>query len=203
MTKKQNNVIQEMSDRELLYHLYFTQCIILLTAIIMGFFLFADFASFLSLWKFNLSQIFIFGVGSALAILLMEFILSFVVPASYFDDGGINEKVFKKRSIAHIALIAFVVAMTEEILFRGVIQTHFGLIIASVIFAVVHVRYITKILLFSLVVLVSFWLGALYELTENLAVTVVCHFLIDFILGVFIRTALYEKWKYRSVDIKE
>ncbi len=77
--------------------------------------------------------------------------------------------------------------MTEEWLFRGVVQTHWGLGAASVIFAVLHVRYLEKWFLFLMVVLISLFLGALYEQTGSLWVTVVAHFLIDVVLALHIR----------------
>lgn len=79
------------------------------------------------------------------------------------------------------------IAFSEELLFRGVIQTHFGLLMASAIFAALHVRYLSKWFLFTMVVLLSFFLGYLYDVTGNLWVTIFAHFLIDFVLAVHIR----------------
>ena len=58
-----------------------------------------------------------------------------VLPSHYYDDGGLNERIFRGRSVIEIAVISSVVSIAEEILFRGVIQTHVGLIISSIIFA--------------------------------------------------------------------
>jgi uncharacterized protein len=72
-------------------------------------------------------------------------------------------------------------------LFRGVIQTHFGLFVASIVFALLHVRYLEKWFLFVMVVLLSFFLGYIYQWTNSLWVTIFAHFLIDFILAIDIR----------------
>ncbi|KLR73506.1 CAAX protease, partial [Geobacillus sp. T6] len=80
------------------------------------------------------------------------------------------------------------IAVTEEWLFRGVVQTHWGLGPASIIFAVLHVRYLEKWFLFLMVMLVSLFLGMLYEQTGSLWVTITAHFLIDFVLALHIRS---------------
>ncbi|MEK1830639.1 CPBP family intramembrane glutamic endopeptidase [Priestia megaterium] len=73
------------------------------------------------------------------------------VPEHLYDDGGINERLFANRSVPHLILICIIVACSEEILFRGVIQVQFGLFWASIVFALVHIRYLKKwFLLFRL-----------------------------------------------------
>ena len=69
-------------------------------------------------------------------------------------------------------------------LFRS---TTFGFVFASVLFAFVHYRYLRKPVLFISIVFVSFYLGFLFKLTENLLVTIVVHFIVDFLLGLIIR----------------
>lgn len=64
-------------------------------------------------------------------------------------------------------------------LFRGVLQTHIGLWAASLIFAALHFRYLSKWLLFIMVTAISFLLGLMYEWTGNLFVPMTAHFIID------------------------
>ncbi|UTW69753.1 CPBP family intramembrane metalloprotease [Anaerobacillus sp. HL2] len=75
------------------------------------------------------------------------------------------------------------IAFAEELLFRGVIQTQFGIIPASILFAIIHFRYLRKPILFIITVSLSFFLGWLYLVTENLLVPIFTHFVIDFGLG--------------------
>ncbi|WP_313888844.1 CPBP family intramembrane glutamic endopeptidase [Peribacillus sp. TH24] len=110
-----------------------------------------------------------------------------VTPSSYQDDGGINERIFSSLSYPMIFVVALVVAISEELLFRGVLQTHLGLLWTSIIFAAVHYRYLFNWFLFLNVLVLSFFIGFLFEWTNNLLVTITAHFLIDFILGVLIR----------------
>ncbi|MEH7255142.1 CPBP family intramembrane glutamic endopeptidase, partial [Neobacillus niacini] len=72
--------------------------------------------------------------------------------------------------------------------FRGVIQTKVGLILASLIFAIIHYRYLFNWFLFSNIVILSFLIGFIYDWTNNLAVTMIMHFTIDFLLGLYIKS---------------
>ncbi|WP_027408625.1 CPBP family intramembrane glutamic endopeptidase [Anoxybacteroides tepidamans] len=184
--RRQTEQIQAMNDREVLLHLYITQFLLLAASGCAGVFLF-DKLSFQKIWHFDAATVIRYGGGGALAVLVFDFLLMRYVPQEWYDDGGINEKIFQKRSIPHLLLLCALIAFSEELLFRGVIQTHFGLWIASAIFAVLHFRYLAKWLLFATVVLLSFFLGYLYDWTGSLWVTIFAHFLIDFVLAVRIR----------------
>ncbi|WP_262988492.1 hypothetical protein, partial [Enterococcus faecium] len=49
------------------------------------------------------------GLGLAGAMLVMDLILSYVIPQESMDDGGINDMLFRNRPIWHIVCIAAVV----------------------------------------------------------------------------------------------
>ncbi|MBM7661206.1 membrane protease YdiL (CAAX protease family) [Bacillus mesophilus] len=184
--KNQSDVIEHMTDREVLTHLYITQLFLLAIASVIGFFLF-DLEQFKSIWQLDILEILLYGGVAGIGVVLIDLWLMKIVPAHHFDDGGINNRVFQKRSYLHIFVLCWIIAIAEEWLFRGVIQTHFGFVVASVLFAFLHVRYLKKWVLFLIVISLSFLLGYLYEITENLFVTIFAHFLIDFIFGVKIR----------------
>ncbi|HZG60315.1 MAG TPA: CPBP family intramembrane glutamic endopeptidase [Anoxybacillus sp.] len=184
--KRQAELIQAMSDKEVIIHLYLTQLLLLFLSFIIGLFFF-DWKSFGQLWQFSFHDVIVYGAGSGLIVLIVNFLLMRYLPENWYDDGGVNEKIFQTRSIPHIFFLCLLIAFSEEILFRGVIQTNFGLVMASIIFAVLHVRYLSKMFLFIVVVLLSFFLGYVYELTHSLWVTIFSHFLIDFVLAVKIR----------------
>ncbi|GAD12411.1 CAAX amino protease [Geobacillus kaustophilus GBlys] len=175
-----------MTERELLFHLYVTQGLLLLAAGGCSLFLF-DWAEWRRLWRFDLTDVLLYGAGGAALVLAVDFLAMRYLPDDWHDDGGVNEKIFRGRSIPHLFFLCALIAVTEEWLFRGVVQTHWGLGAASVIFAVLHVRYLEKWFLFLMVVLISLFLGALYEQTGSLWVTVVAHFLIDVVLALHIR----------------
>ncbi|WP_270179093.1 CPBP family intramembrane glutamic endopeptidase [Alkalihalobacillus sp. CinArs1] len=187
MRNKQAEVVKALSDRELLLNVYLTQLSLLLISWIVGYFLFREGWFLDRIVELVWADMVLYGGGVALVVILIDIALMRLLPESAFDDGGINERIFKNRSIFHIFILSLLISISEEVMFRGVIQTHFGLVIASLLFAIIHVRYLTKPVLFSLVVGISFLLGIIYEITGNIAVTITAHFLIDFIMGCLIK----------------
>lgn len=187
MKKNYRELINRATDKELQNSLYLTQVMILIISFILGMFLFDDLAEFISLFIWDLQQIILWGGIAGVAVVLLDLILMKLLPSHYYDDGGLNERIFRNRSISQIAFIAAIVAVPEEILFRGMIQTHFGLISASIIFAIVHYRYLFNWYLFLNVIGLSFFIGYVYLQTNNILVTIFMHFLIDFLLGCHIK----------------
>ncbi|MBO1003074.1 CPBP family intramembrane glutamic endopeptidase [Pseudogracilibacillus auburnensis] len=184
---KQAELIKKMSDQELKKQLLFSQSLFFILSIILSLFLFPMFSNWFMYLDVNVKQIIYYGCIPAIIVVLIEIVLHYIIPRRFFDDGGINEKIFKNQSIVSIFVIALVVAISEEFLFRGVIQTTFGYIFASSLFIVIHFRYLTKPVLLTLIILISFLLGYLFELTGNLIVTIIFHFIVDFLLGIFIK----------------
>lgn len=188
---RQDELLEKISDKELKMSLILSQVLFLLISIILSLFLFEHFFDWFYLFKFYGKEIFYYGIIPGLIIVMIDLILINVLPARYLDDGGINRRVFKDRSVGDIFFIALIIAICEELLFRGVFQTTFGFIIASLIFALVHVRYLKKPILFISVLFVSFYIGFLFEITGNLLVTMAMHFTIDFLLGLMIK---FQMW---------
>lgn len=186
MKKSYEQLIKEMSDRDLMLSFVFTQILLIGISIILGAILFDHFSSFLSLFHWKDVRILTYGGLAGIFVVVVDCILMKLFP-SYYDDGGLNEKFFSKKPIWQILIITAIVAIVEEILFRGVIQTHFGLVIASTIFIFVHYRYLFHWFLFLNITFLSFFIGFLYSITGNLLVTIFMHFLIDFLEGLFLK----------------
>jgi len=184
---KQSELIKKMTDKEILLNLYITQLLIFLLAIFLSWFLFESWEDLLTSFKWEPFQIVVIGGGSALIIILFELWLEKKLPKEMLDDGGVNERVFQDKGIIHIFILAMVISFSEELLFRGVLQTNFGIFPASILFAFIHFRYVSKFVLFTITVLLSFFLGWLYLITDNLLVPIFCHFTIDFVLGCILR----------------
>lgn len=187
MKNKQAEMIKHISDEVLLVNVFITQGLVLLVAIILGFLLFDDFSEVTSLFQWQDWNILILGGSVGLGIVVYDLVLMKIFPSSYFDDGGINERLFRKLSYSKMFLVTLAIAVCEELLFRGVIQQHTNVWIASLIFALVHYRYLFNPFLFFNVTLLSFCIGLLYDYTANLYVTITAHFIIDFLLGVYIK----------------
>lgn len=192
MKNRYTELIKDLSDKELLFHLYLTQLILLVVSFVLGIILFDHRSTFFSLFNWKDDDILFIGGGVALIVVVIDTLLTKVLPERFYFDGGLNERIFQRRNVFHIAFIAGLVAFSEEILFRGVIQTHVGLIFSSILFAVIHYRYLFNWFLFINIILLSFLIGYVYEITDNLAVTIFMHFLIDFLLGLIIRLKHYK-----------
>ncbi|WP_409301437.1 lysostaphin resistance A-like protein [Peribacillus sp. SCS-155] len=186
MKNKQAVIIKQLTDRELMFSLVSTQFLVIAAASVLGFFLFDGISSFTDLFQFN-KDIFLVGGTAGVLVVLLDVFFMKVLPPSVQDDGGINERIFTSLTYPMIFVIALLVAISEEVLFRGVIQTHIGLLWASLIFAMVHYRYLFNWFLFFNVMLLSFLIGMIYEWTHNLLVTIFMHFVIDFVLGVIVK----------------
>jgi uncharacterized protein len=186
MKEKYFDLINGLTDKDLLFHLYMTQVILCVISFLLGF-IFFDHFSYLDSISLRDFQIISIGFPAGLAVVTADILLMKWLPSSFYDDGGLNERIFRNRNIIHIFFIALFVAFSEELLFRGIIQTKVGLILASIIFAIIHYRYLFNWFLFVNIVVLSFFIGLIFEWTDNLAVTIVMHFVIDFLLGVYIK----------------
>jgi uncharacterized protein len=187
---KQAEIVKNLTDRQLLINVYATQFILIIIGLLLMLLLFDHWRDIFIYVSFHPYDIFVLGIGSALLVICIDVFITLIVPKKYLDDGGINQRIFQHLSITHIGLLALTVAIAEEFLFRGIIQTQFGLFIASIVFALVHIRYLASKVMFFLVVALSFYIGFIFEITENLLVTMMTHFIIDFILGVLIKYQL-------------
>ncbi|WP_226666912.1 CPBP family intramembrane glutamic endopeptidase [Metabacillus litoralis] len=190
MYKKQNEIIKKLTDKQIVQNLYFTQFLLLFLSLILSFILFDRFEDFLNLFQLKNMTIIYYGIGVALLVIILDSLIFKYAPKYLIDDGGINEKIFSKRSILHIIFLTALIAFSEELLFRGVLQTNLGIWIASIIFAILHFRYLSKWLLFLMVMSISFLLGVFYDMTGSLYTTIIAHFLIDLVFAIQIR------WQY-------
>lgn len=182
-----NELILQMSYRDLLFSLVISQALFLVVGFSFHLFLFDSFSVWLDLISFSPGEIFLWGIVPGVAIVGLDVLLMKFLPEEAYDDGGLNKKLFSQAPVFHIFLIALLVAVCEEWLFRGILQSAFGIYIASTVFALVHFRYLKKPALFLSVILLSFLLGIAYKWTGNLLVPVTMHFTIDFLLGLILR----------------
>jgi uncharacterized protein len=177
--------ITQIDDRTLLLNLYFTQALTLL-------------ASLAIMWAQGQNPLtvlilpqgaapWLWGAAFAGLVLLADTALSRWIPEDVTDDGGVNDKLFRNRPLWHIAVMCFIVALCEEMLFRGAIQHMIGPYWTSIIFAAVHVRYLKHWLMTGLVFSISYGLGWIAIQTGTLWTPIAAHFIIDLIMGLIIR----------------
>lgn len=183
--------LEQMDNRTLYLNLVLTQLGLYILGWILYFVFLSNKLSLGELYQLtNIHTALLSGLVFAAMILFVDIFLTKVLPKNYFDDGGVNERIFRDVNVAQIALIALGVAFVEEWLFRGVLQNIVGLFWASIIFACIHVRYFGRFFYAVLILATSFGFGYLYFLTESIWSVMMAHFLIDFCLGVLIRYGL-------------
>ncbi|MCQ6277951.1 CPBP family intramembrane glutamic endopeptidase [Bacillus sp. EB600] len=186
MKNKYSEIINELTDKELIRHLYTTQIILIALSLVLSIFLFDEHSFWQQINLFDL-DILTIGLTAGLLVVLIDFLFTKWLPSTYYDDGGLNERIFRNQNFVQIFWITIFVAFSEEMLFRGIIQTKIGLIWACLLFAAVHYRYLFNWFLFLNIILLSFLIGFIFAWTNNLAVTIVMHFVIDFLSGIQIR----------------
>ncbi len=183
--------VDQLNDRMLLANLYVTQALTLIIGIVWILFQRRnpiELFYFPETWEFA-----VWGCGLTGLVLLFDLSISRFVPEEASDDGGVNERIFRTRPIWHIAVISFVVAVCEELLFRGAVQQAFGPYWTSILFAAIHVRYLRHWIPTGMVFAISYGLGWIMEYTGTLWAPIVAHFLVDFIMGCIIRLRREEK----------
>ncbi|WP_096270486.1 CPBP family intramembrane glutamic endopeptidase [Paucisalibacillus globulus] len=188
---KQSEIIEQLTDHELRKSVIYSQILFLIISLLVSFLLFDSLEEWTSLFHLDMKEIVYFGFFSGIIIVVVDLIMISLLPKSLYDDGGINKRIFSGMSLPNIFFLTLLIAVSEELLFRGVIQTTFGYMIASISFAFVHFRYLNKPVLLISIIFVSFLIGYMYEHTGNLLVTITSHFIVDFLLGLVIR---YKIW---------
>ncbi|WP_349407598.1 type II CAAX endopeptidase family protein [Pseudalkalibacillus sp. SCS-8] len=185
--RNQRELIQSLSQRELYANLYFTQIIFLALTVILSFIFKQDVSAWLDLVSFDLNSILLWAIPTILIVVVIDVILWKKAPGKWMDDGGINERIFATISFPHLLFVSCMIGISEELLFRGILQVNLGYVPASILFAFMHIRYVYKPVLLLFVTLLSFLLGGIFLLTQNLLIPIVVHIFIDFILGLIIR----------------
>lgn len=177
--------VDEIDDRMLLINLYATQALTLIIGIVWILFQRQNLFQLLSIPKeFTFLM---WGAGLAAVVIVVDLLISRWVPEEAADDGGVNERIFRTRPAWHIVCIALIVAVCEELLFRGAIQHAIGPYWTSIVFAAIHVRYLKHWIPTGLVFSISYGLGWIYEQSGTLWAPIAAHFIIDLVMGLIIR----------------
>lgn len=92
--KKQAELIQELTDQELVWNVVASQLIFLFLAAIASFFLFS-WNELFGLFDFQWMEIFLYGLIPGTVVVIIDLLLIRFVPKKHWDDGGVNEKIFR------------------------------------------------------------------------------------------------------------
>jgi membrane protease YdiL (CAAX protease family) len=194
-----NDLIHRMDGPALRANLYLTQGMLLLMAVV-G-----------SLWQHGWSEtIRLFQLPASLHLAYAGGIVALVVaasvgmehflPARWQDDGEISRKLFAGLSVMSTLLLCTFVGVSEEWLFRGVLQPLLGNFWTSTLFVLVHHRYLRKPLLVISVFATSWLLGWLFTESRGLVAPVVAHTMIDFMLALYLRLFVQKKGANKDAD---
>jgi len=175
----------QLNERILLINLYLTQGLTLFIGLIILLFQKRNPITVLTFPEHP--EFAYYSIGLAGVMFCADMLISRFVGEDSMDDGGINNMLFRSRPIWHIILICLVVAICEELLFRGAVQHGLGIYWTSILFAVIHVRYLKHWIPTGWVFLSSYGLGYIYVLTGTLWAPILCHFIIDLVSGLVIK----------------
>ncbi|MTH52208.1 CPBP family intramembrane metalloprotease [Bacillus mangrovi] len=190
-------MIHAMTDREMVSQLYITQAVLAVLGLLGSFFFLGGWLVPAEMMNPSWASV-IIGICAAAVVILADRAVEKIAPDGLYDDGGINEKLFRSCTIPHIAAMTAMISIVEEWLFRGVLQSEFGLAASAIIFSVLHIRYLSKLLLFIMVTAISLFIGILFEYTGSLLAAVTAHFIIDLFFGIQIRLKYVSRGESKS-----
>lgn len=180
---------QEMDEANLRLNLWLTQVVVLAIAAV-GSFLVHGIGGTAGLFDMPKWTGMTLAMGFALSIVVASIAMDRFLPPHWQDDGNVNELVFGSMSPLMTVLVCISVGVGEEWLFRGVVQHFAGNLGTSVIFTVIHIRYLKKPLLFLSVFTTSMLLGLLYEWEGTLWPSITAHIAIDLLLAFYLQYTL-------------
>ena len=136
----------------------------------------------------------VWGLGTILGLLAvaMQIGIAVFLPERLWADDGTNA-FFTRLSYAHIVLLMALTALGEELFFRATIQSLLlrwipsvavGLAVAAAVFAVAHVRYVTRPVLLAGAWGIGLLLGWGYWFTGSIWTAVWAHFLVNVTMTV-------------------
>lgn len=85
--------------------------------------------------------------------------------------------IFRNMKLTDLMIISLLAGFAEEMFFRGVLQTKFGIIAASVIFGLFHSVSFAYVIV---TILMGFYIGMLFHVSGSLLVPIHLHFIYDF-----------------------
>ncbi|EUJ24498.1 abortive infection protein [Listeria grandensis FSL F6-0971] len=93
-----------------------------------------------------------------------------------------NLLIFKDRRPLDILGLCILIGITEEFIFRGIIQFYFGFWASVILFVLVHFRYLNKVYLLFNVTITSIIIAGLFQFSnQNLMAVIIFHILFNFI----------------------
>lgn len=135
-------------------------------------------------------------VVAYIAMVVVFWALIKIKSPEYFYDEAVDY-LMKNLSMPQLVGVFLLGGLSEELIFRGVIQLWVGLIPSSIIFVLIHFRYLKKPWMALETLALSLILGSLYIITESIWICSIAHALINLTTAWIIKSG---KIDYRRED---
>ncbi|NMA68643.1 MAG: CPBP family intramembrane metalloprotease, partial [Desulfitobacterium sp.] len=155
--EKSNSIETENLRAVLIPSFWLTQLLLLIPGFFLLWFFFLRKGYLLGDFFFwDIKEIWLWGTLIALLGMAIQLIAWNIFPIEAFDDGGINSLLLE-LPVSKLFPMFLTGAFSEELLVRGVIQTSLtgrggvliGVLLTSVLFTLMHYRYLKKPVLFT------------------------------------------------------
>jgi len=175
-----------LAPHTLRIHLCLTQLLVLLLAAT-GSALLYDWREFLAIWHIPAWPTLLAAAGVAVLAAGWGALLDRWLPARWLDDGAINQRIFQGLAPLPVFLLCLLIGVAEEWLFRGVVQPLLGNGWTSLLFTLIHFRYLRKPILLLSVYATSYLLGLLFAQSGSLLPPIAAHTLINFVSALLLQ----------------
>lgn len=123
-------------------------------------------------------------LGMAFAIIFlisMTVIFAFFIIMGYdIPENPLGEEIIKSMTLPLLVFVPLLSSISEELFFRGFMQSKIGLVPTSILFGLAHISY-QNLLQIIIPIVLGFFLGILLIKTKNLLAPISAHFTFNFI----------------------
>jgi hypothetical protein len=135
--------------------------------------------------KLNLWLELIIGIGLGLFLSLGIFFISQKITRFKALFNWIVGVIFDPLNYLGIFYVSCIAGISEELFFRGGLQPIIGIVPTSIIFGLLHMGFYKKLLPYGLYAFIlSVVFGYLFLIIGDLYACILCHFMINFTLGI-------------------
>lgn len=180
-----------MSKKWLLLNLALSQSILLLISFSLQGLFYKGYLRQLFYLNINVGFITVFLAGIAGLLAVQVLFYKYIDKESLLDK--MNLLLLRTFSLPELVPVFLCGAFTEELLFRGTLQTLLGPWPAAVLFTLVHFRYFPKYFLLLEVFLMGLILACVFSRTGTLWAPVFCHFTLNYLTAVFVKKEIFRE----------
>lgn len=140
------------------------------------------------------SNYFLYGILAGIILLTLGSVVSLLYEPLKNTLKAIDELILSKIKPIDYLPIAILSGVGEELFFRGILQDRIGIIITSIIFAVLHIPKKEQWIYSVWALFASLYLCNLYAYTNNLFIVIVAH-----VINNLLALILWKSFKKRII----